>query len=163
MANSPRFLADLARIGEESLRNHILAQATYAHRKHGALNPHNVGAFLMDRECVRYPTRLVYEFGPMAAHQFAQPDWDSQSPRRGRILYLRPSLSHMPDLAALAVAYMTPVLNYGSVITDQHCVLYGAALQGLMEDEFYEQACAMADLSGCAPSAPGSALDSPGV
>jgi hypothetical protein len=98
---------------------------------------------------VRYPTRLVYEFGEMAMHQFAQPDFDYRNPdENGRVLYPRPLLRARPDLVVLAVAYMTPLLNYGEIIKDENCVLYGATLLGLMEDEFYQKICALADFVG---------------
>jgi hypothetical protein len=140
--------AELAALGERSLREHLLAQARTAHQEHGPLTPATLVAFLADRKYVRYPTRLAFEFGDMAAHQFAQPGLDPSNPPDGRILYLRPALRARPDWIALAVAYMTPLLNYGDIITDEHCLLFGATLQGLMTDEFYRQICAMADLAG---------------
>ncbi len=41
---------------------------------------------------------------------------------------------------------MTPVLNYGEVVTDDHCLIYGAVLQGLGEEEFYRKICQLAEL-----------------
>lgn len=71
--------------------------------------------------------RLVYEFGEMALHQFAQPDLDwRNSDQDDRVLYLRPRLREHPDLVPLAVAYMIPAINYGNVVSDAHCILYGA-------------------------------------
>ncbi len=138
----------LGRGGEESLRAHLVAQADVARRKHGFLTPPGLDAFLADRDCVRYPTRLLFEFGELASHQFAQPDLDPQNPSTGRVLYLRPVLQAHPDWLVLAVVYMIPVINYGSIITDDHCLLYGSTLLGLTEEAFYEQVCAMADQAG---------------
>jgi hypothetical protein len=64
------------------------------------------------------------------------------------VLYLRPLLRERPDLVVLAVAYMIPLINYGEIISDAHCLRYGAALMGMMEDEYYEQVCALADFVG---------------
>jgi hypothetical protein len=88
----------------------------------------------------------------MAAHQFAQPDLDHRDPGQdGRVLYLRPLLRDRPDLAVLAVAYMIPVINYGGIVTDEHCLRYGATLLGLMVPEFYEAICRLADFVGAEP------------
>jgi hypothetical protein len=44
---------------------------------------------------------------------------------------------------------MVPVINHGeSVVTDDHCVKYGATLFGVPEDEFYRRVCEMADAIG---------------
>ncbi len=113
-------------------------------------------ALLHDPECVRHPTRLVFEFGEMARHQFAQPDIDCREPERdGRMLYLRPLLRDQPELIVQAVAYMIPLLNYGDIITDDHCRLYGATLLGLMEDQYYDQICALADAVGASSQVSG--------
>jgi hypothetical protein len=147
---------ELVRLGEDSLKQRLQEQATFSHLRHGSLTPENLEAFLSDPDSVRYPTRLVYEFGEMAMHQFAQPDFDYRDPdANGRVLYLRPLLRERPDLVILAVAYMTPLLNYGEIIKDEHCLLYGATLLGLMEAEFYQKICALADLVGSETRFPG--------
>ena len=141
---------ELTKLGEDSLRQTLLDQALFAHQKHGPLTPQNLDTFLADPACVRYPTRLAFEFGEMALHQFAQPDVDHRAEGApGRVLYLRPRLRDRPDLVPLAIAYMVPAINYGEIITDAHCRLYGATLLGLVEEEFYRQICALADYAGC--------------
>jgi hypothetical protein len=135
--------------GHDSLREHLLALATLAHAKYAPITPANLDALLHDSACVRYPTRLVFEFGDMAAHQFAQPEWDRSDPQtKGRVLYLRPYLREHPDQTVLAVAYMLPALNYGEVVTDEHCRVYGATLLGMLEEEFYQRICQLADATG---------------
>jgi len=142
-------VSELAQIGSDSLRDHIAAQAVVAHHRHAPLTFAALDALLTDPECLRYPTRLVFEFGEMAGHQFAEPGPDLRNPEQdGRVLYLRPILRDRPDLALLAVAYLIPVINYGDIATDEHCVCYGAALLGMMEAEFYEAVCRMADYVG---------------
>jgi hypothetical protein len=143
--------AELVQLGEQSLRQRLVEQARYAYLKYSPFGSEKLPALLNDPECARYPTRLVFEFGEMAMHQFAQPDVDHRNPEQeGRVLYLRPLLRDRPDLVLVAVAYMLPVLNYGEkVITDAHCVLYGATLLGMTEDEFYKAVCDLADFAGC--------------
>src|SRR5262245_52833776 len=105
---------ELLRLGEDSLKQRLVEQATFAHTKHGPLTPQKLEDLLADPDCVRHPVRLVFEFGEMAMHQFAQPDFDYRDPEEnGRVLYLRPLLHDRSDLLLLAVAYMLPVINYG--------------------------------------------------
>ena len=127
-----------------------------AHQKYAPLTVANLDALLQDADCVRHPVRLAYEFGEMALHQFAQPDMDwRNTDQEGRVLYLRPSLREYPELVVPAVAYMIPTVNYGDVINDDHCVLYGATLLGMLEEEFYSAVCHLADLVGAEPHLPG--------
>jgi hypothetical protein len=153
--------AELARRGERSLRDHLCSLAIVASQKHGPITCDKLDALLQDFDCLRYPVRLVYEFGEMAAHQFAQPDNDWQNTSQdGRVLYLRPLLRERRDLVPLAVAYMIPLINYGDIIADDHCLLYGAALLGMTEDEFYRQLCSLADWAGAEVRLAGSEVGS---
>lgn len=155
---------ELERLGQTSLLDHLLAQAVVAHQKYAPLTLEGLDRLLRDPDCLRFPTRLVYEYGEMAQHQFAQPDVDWRDPDgAGRVLYLRPTLREHPERVLQAVAYMIPVLNYGEVVTDAHCLSYGATLLGQMEDEFYAALCALADLVGAAPRFPGDRAVDPSV
>jgi len=141
--------AELEQLGQRSLREHLVAQAVVAHQKHSPVTAEKLDAMLHDPDCLRHPVRLVFEFGEMAMHQFAQPDIDWRNTERdGRVLYLRPVLHNHPDLLPLAVAYMIPLINYGDIVTDDHCLAYGATLLGLMEEEYYQRLCALCDLLG---------------
>jgi hypothetical protein len=73
---------------------------------------------------------------------FRSPDQD------GRVLYVHPLLRERPDLLPLAIAYMIPLINYGDIVSDDHCLLYGATLMGLFEEEFYARLCLMSDVVG---------------
>lgn len=141
--------AELERLGQQSLNEHLLAQAVVAHHLHAPLTAEKLPALLRDPQCLRHPVRLVFEFGEMAMHQFAQPDIDWRNTAEdGRVLYVRPLLQDRPDLLPLAVAYMIPLINYGEIVTDAHCLAFGAALLGMMEDEYYRALCAMSDWLG---------------
>jgi hypothetical protein len=141
--------AELEQSGQDSLRSHLVAQAIVARQKHGPLTAAKLDALLHDPDCLRYPVRLAYEFGEMAMHQFAQPDLDwRNSEQDGRVLYVRPVLRDHPELLPLAVAYMIPLINYGDIISDEHCLMFGAAMLGLTEDDYYEGLCRLADLVG---------------
>lgn len=141
--------AELEALGQVSLREHLRAQAMAAHHKYAPLGPDKLDAMLSDPECLRHPVRLAFEFGEMAMHQFAQPGLDWRNTEQdGRVLCLRPLLRDKPELLPLAVAYMIPVVNYGEIVTDEHCLAYGAALLGLAEQEYYERLCALCDALG---------------
>ena len=148
--------AELEQLGQQSLREHLVAQAIVAHQKYGPLTVDKLDALLHDPECLRHPVRIVFEFGEMAMHQFAQPDIDWRNTEQdGRVLYLRPLLRERLDLLPLAVAYMIPLINYGDTITDEHCLLYGATLMGMVETEYYGKLCVMADAVGASAKTPG--------
>jgi hypothetical protein len=57
-------------------------------------------------------------------------------------------LKDHPDQVVNAVAYMIPLINYGDIITDEHCVAYGATLLGMLQEEFYAAICRLADRVG---------------
>ncbi|HAM70438.1 MAG TPA: hypothetical protein DCM86_02215 [Verrucomicrobiales bacterium] len=143
---------ELERLGQQSLREHLAAQAAVARELHGPVDATRLPALLRDPACLRHPVRLVYELGEMAMHQFAHPDIDwRNTAEEGRVIYLRPALRSRPDLLPLAVAYMIPVVNYGQVVTDAHCLVYAATLLGLAEEECYRRLCALADSLGAEP------------
>ena len=64
---------------------------------------------------------------------------------------LRPGLREQPDRVVQAVAYMIPVINYGDIVSDHHCLVYGATVLGLREEEYYRQICDLADAVGAEP------------
>ena len=138
------------REGEDSLMAHVFDKAMQARLKHPNLGIARIEAFLADRECCRYPVRVVYEYGSdMAPHQVAQPEPDYRTDDTNAVaLYVRPQLRNRPDLALTAIAYMLPTINYGDVIGDEHCLVYAAALLGFTEDECYERLCEAADFCG---------------
>ncbi len=137
--------------GEDSLLAHILERASVAHVRYPNLGMDTVDTFLSDRDCLRYPTRYVYEFGAeMAPHQFAQPEPDFRSDdSQALVIYLRPPLRERPEYALLAIAYMIPLINYGEVIRDEHCLVYAAALLGMTEDKCYESLMGLAQYCEC--------------
>ena len=147
---------ELEQLGQQSLREPLLAQAIVGHQKYGPLPADKLEALLHDPDCLRHPVRLVFEFGEMAMHQFAQPDIDWRNTEQdGRVLYVRPLLRERPDLLPPAVAYMIPLINYGDIISDEHCLLFGATLMAMTVEEYYACICRLADLVGAEIRLPG--------
>lgn len=136
-------------LGSDSLKQHLIAQASVAHARFNPLTGSNLDLFLADRKSVRYPVRLAFEIGEMALHQFAQPGQDFRDPTGiGQVIYVRPSLREDPARLALAVSFVIPQVNFGAVATDEHCIAYGATLLGMLEDEYYKALCELADSVG---------------
>ena len=142
--------AEQIKEGEDSLLAHILEKALQAREKYPNIGMDAIDTFLADSDCLRYPARYAYEFGAdMAPHQFAQPEEDLRSnDPNARVLYVRPLLRKRPDYAILAIAYMIPLVNYGDIVNDEHCLVYAASLLGLSEDECYLRLCELADYCG---------------
>ncbi len=145
--------SELAQVAEDGLTIRLREQGESGRQCYGGLQPSNIGTFLEDRDHVRHLTRLVMELGEMGMHQFAQPASDIRNPG-GIMLYIRPALAKRPDYLVRAIAYMIPVINYGKIIEDEHCITYGAALFGESPDEFYQSICELADWVGAIESFP---------
>ena len=138
---------ELARLGEDSLREHLVDTAIVAHQPHAPLAGQQPHPLPNHRNLVRHPVRLVFEIGSMAGHQFAQPEPDDD----GFKLSVHPDLRNSGTDLAMAVAYFVPVMNYGSLINDDHCLIYGATLFGMTLDAYYAELCRIASNIGAAP------------
>jgi hypothetical protein len=77
----------------------------------------------------------------------------------GRVLYVRPLLKEHTERVVLAVVYMIPLINYGQIVNDDHCLAYGATLLGMLDREFYREICALADFVGAEVRFPGDGCD----
>jgi hypothetical protein len=150
--------SELTKVAEDGLLSRLKDQAAETTARHGVLGPGNLDAYLSDTVVLRHPTRLVLEYGEMGMHQFAQPGPDPRKPG-GIVLYLRPSLGSRPDMVAVAVSYMIPVINYGDIIEDRHCVEYGSVVTGLEVNEYFTKICEIADFVGAEEMEPASAVD----
>jgi hypothetical protein len=131
---------ELARLGEDSLREHLVDTAIMAHERFAPVNGAQLEGYLEDRDLVRHAVQLIFEVGSMAPHQFAQPE----ALEDGFRLCLHPSLKGKEQDIAYAVAYFIPVMNYGSFINDDHCLIYGATLFGMTASDYYDHLCRIA-------------------
>lgn len=139
--------AELARLGEESLRSHLVDTAMVAHRLYAPFGIDQMEGLMQNRNQVRYPLRLAFRIGNMAPHQFANPEEEGD----GFVLNIHPSLEGRAGDLALVVAYFLPLMNFGPLINDDHCLLYGATLNGLPVQDYYRELCRIADFVGAAP------------
>jgi len=109
------------------------------------LSAHNLQRFLSDGECLRYPTRLVFDRDHLEPCQFAQRVFSSSKEGLLCELHIDPQLQNRPDALYLAVAYMAAVINYGDAATPELAEMLGALLTGLDHEAFYDKICAIAD------------------
>jgi len=129
-----------------ALCEHARFAAQRAPRKlGGVLTAQNLHLFLSDRECVRYPTTIVFDRNGLDAHQFAQPIHCVS--KKGILCELQvdPRLKNVPDALHLVVAYMTAVINYGEAATPDIAEMTGALLTGMAQETFYIKLCEIAD------------------
>lgn len=138
---------ELTKLAEDGLTNLLRDQGENAKNKLGKLSPENLDNFFADRKSVRYPTRRIMKSTGMEAGLFGHVEIDPEN-SDSRLLFLRAELAERPELLPRAVAYLIPVINFGEVITDKHCVTYGAHLFGETEEEFYQSICKLADWLG---------------
>lgn len=136
---------DLAREASHQLQQHMSTLSRDCLAKHGELNSNNLESFLMDRDCVRHPTRIVFDNTKLGSHQFAQPEWELKENEQGFVLYLHSALKDDPKRIILAVSYMLSIINYGEVVEDKHCALFGSAITGIPLAQYVDQIIELAD------------------
>jgi hypothetical protein len=135
---------------ETALFEHARYAAARACARLGApLSAQNLQEFLSDEECLRYPTRLVFDRAHLESRQFAQPVFSSSKEGLLCDLHIDPKLQNRPDVLYLAVAYMAAVINYGEAATPDLAEMMGALLAGMDQEQFYEKICEIADSIIC--------------
>jgi hypothetical protein len=129
-----------------ALFEHARYAAARARKRLAApLSAHNLQHFLADGECLRYPTRLVFDRTNLEPHQFAQPVHCCSKEGMCCELHIDPQLQNRPEALYLAVAYMAAVINYGEAATPELAEMLGALLTGLDHDTFYDKICEISD------------------
>ncbi|MBI4557659.1 MAG: hypothetical protein HY706_08755 [Candidatus Hydrogenedentes bacterium] len=131
---------------EEALRRHALFAAERARAKLGGpLSAGNLSVFLNDQDCVRYPTSIVFDRAGLEPHQFGFPKQVGTGKQRRCIVHLDPVYETRPDEVPWLVAYLTPVINYGDIVTSEICELYGATLMGTVPQTFADEVARAAE------------------
>jgi hypothetical protein len=142
---------DLARMGKDSLQAHLVESATQAHIKYRALRQNQLYAFLSDADFVRFPVRLNFNREALAPHQFGQPEPDPGLSSKAYILTLHPRIREEEQMIRQAIAFFVPIMNFGTLVTEDLALLYGATLTGMPVDKFYKALCHIADFIGAVP------------
>lgn len=140
-----RVYRGLKRYGHEALRAHVLQIADLGRQRHGPVkDPVALAALLMDRDCVRFETELVFDDAPLAPGLFA--DVVAKGDQR-RTLYVHPIFRERPADLPLVVAYHIPSICYGKMASSDDAEAYGARLLDLEVDEYYARLCSLAELT----------------
>ncbi len=125
---------------------HLRDKANEARLKYGLLiDAEVILRMLDDRAVVRYPTTLEFTAGPLQPHEFAYPQALGFHPSDGYVLCVHPHFERMVDIWPLLIAYHIPVINYGEIADEQAAETYGAALNGLEVEAYYQALCELTD------------------
>ncbi|NUM53964.1 MAG: hypothetical protein HUU46_10005 [Candidatus Hydrogenedentes bacterium] len=111
----------------------------------GPLSTANVARFLVDADCLKLYTKIVYDASALEPHQFAQPVFEGGAAHRSCRLDVHPHFADRPECLPFIVAYMAGAINYGNAVTLDLCEAYGAALMRMSREDFYAAVCRVAD------------------
>lgn len=132
--------------GQESLRGHVLDKALEAR---AALGPEigyaQILELLADGRFVRYPVSLVFDSAPLQSGEFGWAQPVGEHPSEGFRMVIHPAFQEQQQALPLLIAYHLVVINYGEIVTNEEAELYGAALNGLEVEDYYQRLCALAD------------------
>jgi len=113
----------------------------------GALTVETLPKYLDHEACLRYPTRIVFDAAGIEANQFGEPFLVDFGGRRTCELHIHPRFVDRPALVPLFLAYLSPVINYGPIVSFELCEWYGARLTGMEQDVYYQMLCSSIDIS----------------
>ncbi len=111
----------------------------------GPLDASNLSAYLNDETCLRHPTTIRYTTEGLEPHQFGEPSLNGSGSSVRSEIRIHPDFEFANDLLPLFVAYLSPVVNYGPLVSSTLCESYGAKITGMDADAFYERLCTAID------------------
>ena len=140
----------LKQFGRQALRTHLARTADIARRRHGPFDrPEALEALLSDRECVRYPTEVVFT-DALAPGLFA--DTEALHAPGGQPsfrLSVHSAFSGRLDALPALIGYHIPSINYGKMVSTEDAECFGATLVGWSQETYYQKLCHWADEVGC--------------
>lgn len=130
----------------ESLTAHVARKGAEIHEKYGPrIGWPELLQILEDRTCVRYPCEVVFDAGSLRDGEFAWPMPKGDKPEDGFVVWVHPhfagSLAWVPHL----VLYQLVLVNYGEFASPTDAETFGAAVLGLLRDDYYRVLCQLAD------------------
>jgi len=130
----------------QSLAGHVAARGAEIRKKYGpAIGWSQLQAILADRECVRYPCELAFDAEPLHPDECAYPVPIGELPEDGFRLCIHPYFSIEPARVPLLALYQIVSINYGAFASPNDAEVFGAAVLGITQEEYYDALCAMAD------------------
>ncbi len=117
--------------GHAALLAHMLDRAAEARRRYGPeFDGEAIRALLGDPRCARFPTAMAFDDEALASGEFAYPEPVDDEGGRRWLLCMRTYLIDRPEQWARVVAYYLPLINYGPIVTHEHCLGFAGALLG---------------------------------
>jgi hypothetical protein len=134
--------------GRQALRDHLINKARAARARYGPdIDLRAIQTILADRECIRFPTVLVFGHEELQEGEFAwpRPSDSAEGPSGGFTLLVHEHFRDRPEALPLLIAYHLPSINYPGRVTPADAEAYGATLLGLGLEEYYWRLCELAD------------------
>lgn len=130
----------------DGIRSHAQERGQVIRNRYGpAYTLNGLHTLLQDREIVRYPVRMIFDGEMLQSGEpaFAMEIDDEED--RHFILSIHPALRTNIAAVSAALFYQLVRVNYGPHATSDHAEALGAAALGIMEDEYYDRMCVIAD------------------
>jgi hypothetical protein len=130
----------------QSLHAHAAAKGEEIRAKYG---PHigwtELLQILSDRAFVRYPCEVCFDSAPLLEDEIAHPSPQGERPEHGFIIHVHPYFAiRLPDAVALVV-YQLVLVNYGEFASADDAEIFGAAVLGMSQNDYYRKICELAD------------------
>ena len=133
----------------ETLSAHVAAKGLELREKYGPeIGWDQLQQILLDRACVRYPCKVVFDSSPLLPGEFAHPIPYGSHPEEGFTLYVHPIYLRQREQVSFLVLYQLVLVNYGEFAAPEDAEIFGASDLGLSREEYYARVCQMADELG---------------
>ena len=142
---------------KQSLTAHIATKGAEIHARFGPrIGYAELQRLLADRDCTRYPVEIVFSAAELRDGEFAHPVAKSGNPEDGFTLHVHPYFATQLAYVPALVLYQLVLVNYGDFASPTDAEVFGAAVLGMTQEDYYHGLCEMADLvsEGIATAAP---------
>ena len=130
----------------ETLSAHVTAKGVEIREKYGPdIGWDKLQQILLDRACVRYLCKVVFDSSPLLPGEFAHPIPNGDHPEDGFTLYVHPIFLRQREQVSFLVLYQLVLVNYGEFAAPEDAEIFGASVLGLPREEYYSRVCEMAD------------------
>jgi len=129
-----------------SLAGHVQTRGEEIRQKHGPrIGWSELQRIVEDRACVRYPCRIQFDAHPLGPGEMAHALPLGNRPEDGFQIYVHPLLMTELGDAVYAVLYQLVPVNYGPFASAEDAEIFGAAVLGISQEEYYQALCSIAD------------------
>ena len=132
---------------QQSLTAHLAAKGAAIHEKYGPrIGYQQLQLILADRNCTRYPVELVYSDAALRDGEFAHPVAKTDNPEDGFTMHVHPFFAVQPAHVPALVLYQLVLVNYGDFASPEDAEIFGSAVLGISQEDYYTALCELADL-----------------